>query len=264
MKYVSSILLAGMMLMLAAQPVKADFSGVLPGLHTLVPLPVPPCPPAPWCDSLRNQILTYNQWVNTWNQLRNMRMQLQDQMRYPQSLPQYLKGDLVQLEKIADQNETLSPFATSIDKTIHDMWPDYNPGYDPVTLADKTDQIYEQTLIATLAGATKTNAATLRDLDAVEAIKAAAANATSPTAATQMVVQLNALLYNQMARQAQLEQLKISQEAAYDLTKAADERAARQQSEQARLAQLRQLIPVPPKLTKDQVDSIVQSWSGQQ
>lgn len=253
-------------LCLSASPALAQFVGSGSTINPLTPIPNITCIPNPftggawdWCNTLQQQIDVYNHYAGMLNDIERMKIEMQQYMRYPQKVQGYINTDLSHIESIVSQAKGLSFLSHSIDQDIASNVPDWNPGYSLSDLNLYLEQNLENSIRGVLKSASAQNADIARDTDTVEAIKDAAASSTSAIQTGQMTVQLLSVMYAQMVRQQQATGLQMSQEAAFDLQQVAQRHVERQASLATAREQQKRLYPVPPTLSKDQVNQILNS-----
>ena len=262
-------LVAVLLCALVAPAGAQTFIGVGSSINPLTPIPNLTCIPDPytggtwdWCNTLQQQIDVYNHYVGILNKIKEMEREAQQYMRYPQSVKGNISDDLSQLAGIVQQAEGLSYLSNSIDQDIAARVPDWNPGYNVSDLNTYLEQGLENSIRGVLKSENAQSSNITRDSDVVEAIKNAAAHSTSAVQTGQMTVQLLSVMYAQMVRQQQATGLQVSQEASYDLQQAAQHHIERQASLATANHLQKRLYPVPPTLTRDQAEAIVNSSPG--
>lgn len=235
-----------------------------PSFKAPKPLPSIPCLTLKdWtqCNNVAQYVNNYNQWVQLVNEVQDLQCKASAYWNYPTSAASHIKNDLNEAADILSRANALTVQDKNLDQTIANMWPDFNPGYSTTQMDDRLDAMTNNSLLGVLKAAGALAAHNGRDADLVEQIKNASASAKNPTQATQMTVQLLAVMYEQMVKQQQFTALKLSQDAQHDLTEASRERSRSFESRRNADAQARMLYPVPPTLSQQQLQQLQQSWN---
>lgn len=253
----------------ASAQTTGGFNGVGSSINPMTPLPNLTCLPDPmtggtwdFCNTMQQQIDVYNHYVGILNHIKEIQREAQQYMRYPQTVRSNISQDLSQLASIVQQAKGLSYLSNSLDSDIAARVPDWNPGYNVSDLNTYLEQGLENSIRGVLKSENAQSANVKRDTDVVEAIKDAASRSTSPVQTGQMTVQLLSVMYAQMVRQQQATGLQVSQEASYDLQQAAQHHIERQASLATANHLQKRLYPMPPTLTRDQAQAIVNSAPG--
>lgn len=268
-RFIIAVLVTCALVAPAAAQTTGGFTGTGSSINPVTPLPNLTCLPDPmtggtwdFCNTMQQQIDVYNHYVGILNHIQELKREAEQYMRYPQTTKSNISQDLSQIAGIVQQVKGLSYLSHSIDQDVAARVPDWNPGYNVSDLNTYLEQGLENSIRGVLKSENAQSANIARDTDVVEAIKKASSRSTSSVQTGQMTVQLLSVMYAQMVRQQQATGLQVSQEASYDLQQAAQHHIERQASIATANHLQKRLYPVPPTLTRDQAQAIVNSAPG--
>jgi P-type conjugative transfer protein TrbJ len=232
------------------------FSPVSSSIRTLTPLPAVPCgDPLGFCQQANQYISAYNSYVSSINKINEIGKSVSQYTRYPQQISTTFSTDMNTVANILQQSRGLNYITGGVERQVSLMWPSYSPGTPLATLNQTLEQNTASSVIATLkgAGALDTSSTDTSITNAIASIRSAAASAQNPTQATQVMVQLLTMIYEQQIKEERLLGLRISEEALHDLDEAARESQQRQY-DQAVVTQLQQAaVTTPPTFSLQQL-----------
>jgi P-type conjugative transfer protein TrbJ len=253
--------------LLCASPASAQFTAATSGGVVGAPQAIPAVPcvngvgvlGGGWnlCNSIQQWVELYNEGVKIQNQLNEIQQNVYRYARYPQSLAGNAQADLTAIEGIVDQVNGLSVMDSNVASTISRIFPRYQSGVPYSTLNTQLAQS-TNTSITNALQTLGYNVNTLsRDANNVEAIKAAAASATSPIETTQLLAQISAIMVEQMQKQQQISGAGLNAAASYYLSQTQRQQALSTSENQAIQAWQKFANVQIPTLTDSQIQQIL-------
>ena len=194
MKQLLAIVMAGIFVLAFPAPAFSQWSPIST-INPMSPVPNITCPPLPvggwsYCNTLQQQIQSYNQYVQLANQVQSLR---NTSMLYPQSLPAVLSSNLTQISSMIQRLEN----GDAAQRTATN--PNVTGTAQASQFTAQQTQInnnLNQSVSAMLQQMSLVSQQQAADTSAVEQIKIASANAKSPAQVAQLQLQLLSILYN--------------------------------------------------------------------